>query len=234
MKVAVLVDGSFFLKRYRLIHKNDVGFAKYDSASIASDLYTIVLDHVGPGNELYRVLYYDCLPFDKAIINPISGNTVDFSKTSEARFRTALFEELKRMRKVALRLGYLKDHKTWEFHPKVTKELLAKRKLLSQLSESDVTYSITQKGVDIRIGCDIAALSYKHLVDRIVLISGDSDLVPAAKVARREGIDFILDPIWNPIDPSLLEHVDGIRSSGPRPAHARTPGPGPVGSKYLP
>ena len=33
-----------------------------------------------------------------------------------------------------------------------------------------------QKGVDLKIGIDIASLAYKKLVDQIVLISGDSDL----------------------------------------------------------
>ncbi|KKL84872.1 hypothetical protein LCGC14_1960370 [marine sediment metagenome] len=28
-------------------------------------------------------------------------------------------------------------------------------------------------------------------------ISGDSDFIPAAKLARREGLDVILDPMWN-------------------------------------
>jgi uncharacterized LabA/DUF88 family protein len=32
-------------------------------------------------------------------------------------------------------------------------------------------------------------------VQQIVLISGDEDFVPALKLARREGIDFILDPM---------------------------------------
>jgi uncharacterized LabA/DUF88 family protein len=44
------------------------------------------------------------------------------------------------------------------------------------------------------------------------LISGDSDFVPAAKLARREGIDFILDPMGQVIRDDLSEHVDGIRS----------------------
>ena len=44
---------------------------------------------------------------------------------------------------------------------------------------------------------DIASLSYKHQVDQIVLIAGDSDFVPAAKLARREGLDFVLDPLVN-------------------------------------
>ena len=43
-----------------------------------------------------------------------------------------------------------------------------------------------------------------------MLISGDSDFVPAAKLACREGIDFILDPLFNPIKPDLFEHIYGF------------------------
>ena len=64
----------------------------------------------------------------------------------------------------------------------------------------------------MKIGIDIASLSYKHQVDQIILISGDSDFVPAAKLARREGIDFILDPMWANIRDELVEHIDGLKS----------------------
>ena len=70
---------------------------------------------------------------------------------------------------------------------------------------------ITQKGVDMRIGLDIATLAERGVVNQIVMITGDSDFVPAAKHARREGIDFVLDPMWAQISSSLSEHVDGIR-----------------------
>ena len=53
---------------------------------------------------------------------------------------------------------------------------------------------------------------YKHQVDQIILISGDSDFVSASKLARREGIDFILDPLGATIKPELFEHIDGLRS----------------------
>jgi hypothetical protein len=46
--------------------------------------------------------------------------------------------------------------------------------------------------------------------ERIVLITGDSDFVPAAKLARREGLDVVLDPLWNHIAHSLHEHIDGL------------------------
>ena len=65
----------------------------------------------------------------------------------------------------------------------------------------------------MKIGVDIASLALKRFVDRIVLISGDSDFVPAAKLARREGIDFILDPMGAEVEPSLFEHIDGLESS---------------------
>lgn len=41
------------------------------------------------------------------------------------------------------------------------------------------------------------------------MISGDSDFVPAAKLARRAGIDFLLDPMWSEqISDSLSEHIE--------------------------
>lgn len=69
----------------------------------------------------------------------------------------------------------------------------------------------------MKIGLDIASLAYKKLVDQIILIAGDSDFVPAAKHARREGIDFILDPMWHTIKPDLFEHIDGLQTRVSKP-----------------
>ena len=48
----------------------------------------------------------------------------------------------------------------------------------------------------MRIGLDIASPTLKRHVDIIILVSGDADFVPAAKLARREGVQFVLDPLW--------------------------------------
>ncbi|EZP42896.1 hypothetical protein BW38_03759 [Stenotrophomonas sp. RIT309] len=48
-------------------------------------------------------------------------------------------------------------------------------------------------------------------------MAGDADFVPAAKLARREGVDFVLDPMWSSIPKGLMEHIDGVRSTCPRP-----------------
>ena len=66
----------------------------------------------------------------------------------------------------------------------------------------------------MKIGMDIASLAYKQQVEQIVLIAGDSDFVPAAKLARREAIDILLDPLDQAIKENLFEHIDGKRSCG--------------------
>lgn len=127
-------------------------------------------------------------------------------------------EQIKTKRKFALRLGELSD----EFagiglKPEATKNICAGKIEVSDLKESDLYFLLgQQKGVDMKIGLDIASLAYKKLVDQIILIAGDSDFVPAAKLARREGIDFVLDPMWASIRPNLFEHIDGLKSQ-PQP-----------------
>jgi uncharacterized LabA/DUF88 family protein len=91
----------------------------------------------------------------------------------------------------------------------VTKAILQKKRSFADLTDDDFRYDVRQKGVDMKIGIDIASLAYKKQVDKMVLISGDSDFIPAAKLARREGIDFVLDAMWLPVKASLREHVDG-------------------------
>ena len=158
---------------------------------------------------------YDCIPFEKKMHNPVSKRSIDFAKTDEAIFRHELHQKLKSKRKLALRLGKLSEHATWAIKPTKMKDFLKNPAI--PLNADDMVLDIKQKGVDMRIGLDIASLAYKQQVQRIVLFSGDSDFVPAAKLARREGIDFILDPMWNHIPPDLHEHIDGLRSVCPYP-----------------
>lgn len=216
-RTAILVDGGFFLKRYKSINK----IKKLDPIKTANDLWEMCLKHLTQAKSekynLYRIFYYDCLPYDKKHHNPITGKSIDFSKTDQYIFQHAFLEELKKKRKIALRLGVLEDRKRWIIKPAKTKELFTKKIELEDLNEDDVQFDMSQKRVDIKIGLDIASMTLKNQVDQIILVSGDSDFVPAAKLARREGIDFILDPMWNPIKPHLFEHIDGLYSKIKKP-----------------
>ena len=210
VKVAVLIDGGFFVKRFNNVFNQSRSMT---GEEVAKRLYTIVHSHVGSENILYRIFYYDCHPFDKKMHNPIGNQAVDFKTTPEYKFRTELIEALKRRRKVALRLGTLKENRSWAIYPHRVKELLSGKIEIKDLKPEDVHVELHQKGIDMKIGVDIASLALKRFVDRIVLISGDSDFVPAAKLARREGIDFILDPMGADVEPNLFEHIDGLQSS---------------------
>lgn len=129
------------------------------------------------------------------------------------KWMSQFLEELKKKRKVALRMGRIAEEQaTYTLHPEVIKELFNGKKKFDELTEKDFYLDISQKGVDMKIGLDIASMAYKKQVDQIILISGDSDFVSAAKLARREGIDFILDPLGSYIKPDLFEHIDGLRT----------------------
>jgi len=222
MRIAVFVDGAFFLKRYMRIYTSA---RTHDPATVADNLFTMALRHQDDGDDIYRIFYYDCAPFMKKAHNPIDGKCIDFSKTAQATFRLAFYEELKRLRKLALRLGTLQDGHGWEIHSRKVKELLAGTAKLEDLTENDVFYDLRQKGVDMKIGLDIASVAFKKQAQKMVLVAGDQDFVPAAKLARREGIDFILDPMWNPINPALFEHIDGLKSTCPKPRRKARSGP---------
>ena len=76
----------------------------------------------------------------------------------------------------------------------------------------------------MRIGIDIVALTLKRQVSTIVLVSGDSAFVPASKLARREGVKVVLDPLLQKVRGGLYEHVDELRPSFPHPnAQVKTP-----------
>lgn len=212
VKIAVLIDGGFFVKRFNALYNKD---RKMTGSEVADCLYTMAHKHVGVNNTLYRIFYYDCHPISKKVHNPISNRPIDFSKSPEYKFREELLEALKQKRKVALRIGELKDNNNWHIYPKKVKSLLKGEIDVKDLKEDDVYLEIRQKGIDMKIGVDIASLALKRFVDTIVLFSGDSDFVPAAKLARREGVDFILDPMNANVEPQLFEHIDGMKSVRP-------------------
>lgn len=231
-RTAILVDGAFFLKRYKSIYTKP---EDNTPQAAAKNLYTMCLSHLTEGrrdkttnsagesktntreHELYRIFYYDCEPLTKKHHYPISKKSIDFAKSEMAIFRQEFFKYLKEQRKVALRMGHLSEISGWTIKPNIMKQLLSGKRDYNSLTDDDFRLEVTQKTVDMKIGLDVASLTYKKFVDQIILVSGDSDFLPAAKLARREGIDFILDPMHKDIPADLSEHIDGKRSTCPRP-----------------
>ncbi len=212
--VAILVDAEFFIKQFRR-HKG----GETSPRDLASGLHEICHKHLSNRknthrDRLYRIIVYDCPPMMKKVHHPITNRAIDLSKSKTAKDRLQFHAELKKLRKVALRLGYIdEDNAAWSIPHATLKDLLQKKRTVDDLQDHEVNYVGRQKAVDMKIGLDIASLALKRMVDKIILIAGDSDFVPAAKLARREGVDFVLDPMWKTIKPDLQEHIDGIRTT---------------------
>ena len=207
---AILVDGGFYRRIAQRIYGDKTPQER------AHELEDYCRKHIMGSHEnrdLYRIFYYDCPPSGKQVYHPLLGKTIDLGKTEISIWMRDFLSELKAKRKFALRLGELSEDKL-EYGLKYNslKKLHSGSLSLSDLTEDDYTLNIVQKGVDMKIGVDIASLAYKKQVDQIILISGDSDFVPAAKLARREGIDFILDSMRQSIKDNLFEHIDGMQT----------------------
>lgn len=45
---------------------------------------------------------------------------------------------------------------------------------------------VEQKGVDVKLACDLVRLSARNVVHKAILVGGDSDFVPAVEIAKEE------------------------------------------------
>jgi len=223
-QIAILIDGGFFLKRIPTVCPS---VNSRDPKAVCNAISRLVTTHLRAENKitraahprslLYRVFYYDAKPYTGKTQLPISNKALDYAKTDEAVFRTALFNELRSRANTAVRLGEVRKERNWVLNEPAQKKLLNTKIEVSDLTDSDFSPGLRQKAVDMRIGLDIASITLKKQASKIILVSGDADFVPAAKLARREGVKITLDPLWQNPSADLNEHIDQLRNGTYRP-----------------
>ncbi len=154
---------------------------------------------------LHRVYFYDSKPLDGSVTNPLDGSVTDLGSSDTSSRNRSLQAHVARLPFVSMRYGELYVE-GWG---------LKKRFLLKKAGQNPVEVAaadlrpvIKQKGVDMRIGLDIASLTLKKHVQVIVLATGDSDFIPAMKFARREGAQLILIVQGKGVREGLREHAD--------------------------
>lgn len=197
MKYAILVDGGFV--------KRKLG-SRVKPAN-AQDIIQLVQQIRGheclADHDLHRVYYYDSKPLEEVVKRPLQGGEIDFGKQDLVSRMTAMHHELARASYFALRMGEL-SFNGWSVRAKI---LDSKDREIS-INSDMLQPSISQKGVDMRLGMDIAALTLKGLAGIVVLVTGDSDFVPAMKFARREGAQLFLVTLGHGVKESMREHSD--------------------------
>lgn len=214
INTAILIDGGFYRKR---AHFHCGIKSPKERADELEEFCRLLLRDKRENRRLYRIFYYDCPPISKKVYHPALNRTVDLAKKDEYKWSMEFFDELRRRRKFAVRLGKLSENTAqYLLKPESVKRLIRGSITPAELTESDFTFHVEQKGVDMRIGVDIISMALKKQVQQIILVSGDSDFVPAAKQARREGLDVILAPMGATIKPELHEHIDGLYNRIPK------------------
>jgi uncharacterized LabA/DUF88 family protein len=185
--VAVLIDGGHLRAQAKIAK------LKYEPGLIEK----AALACVHADERLLRILYYDCSQYEGRARLPVSGLHHEF-KASDQWLKDLAAKDL-----FAVRRGVLK-FRGWK--PK--KIPLAS----SPLTDADFDPDFEQKGVDMRIGLDMASFSERRSVDRLILVTGDTDCVPAMKHARKAGLQVVLVqwPKGRAI-PELAWHADYVR-----------------------
>lgn len=195
---AILIDGGFAKRKLGSAVRPATA---QDFACLVQKLQaTAPLDAM----RLHRVYYYDSVPLETAHDKPLNGGRIEFGNNPVANRSRQLFEQLAKQPFTALRLGEL-SFEGWVVSSKALNTAPGKT---LEITGDDLKPQISQKGVDMRVGMDIAALTLKKQVQAIVLVSGDSDFVPAMKFARREGANLFLAPLGQRVKPAMLEHSD--------------------------
>lgn len=155
--------------------------------------------------DIFRVLYYDCAPYQGTQTLPVSGAPFTFAGSD------LWLKDLAKRNLFAVRRGVLKFR---GYKPRATP--IASAAVGSApgtpapaLTDADFYADFEQKGVDMRIGLDIAAYSANRSVDRIVLVSNDTDCVPAMKYGRKAGLQVVIVQLPQGfVAPELLMHAD--------------------------
>ena len=201
-KTAVLIDAGFL----RTFLPTTVRFK-----TLANIIEAFALECVSgtDDEEIHRVLYYDCKPYDgsgRYRPHPIDGPRAPVSPGRRSFFNGTLTSLMSKPY-FAVRLGEI-SFDGWALSERATREIVHQRR---PLASGDFVPLLRQKGVDLRIGLDVALMAKERLVDRIVVVSGDADIVPAMKLARRAGVQVVLVSLDHSIRASLLQHADLYR-----------------------
>jgi len=197
---ALFVSGGSFMKSIVLLDGGNTRVIarkakhKYDPNYIEKMAHACLAED----ETILRILYYDCAPYNGTVKLPVSGAEKIFDGSDR------WLHELAKKDLFAIRLGVLKFR---GFQPRKIPVKSA------DLTDDDFSPAFEQKGVDMRIGLDIALYSANKLADRIILASQDTDCVPAMKLARRSGLQVVLVRFGtSSVPPELAEHADFVRN----------------------
>lgn len=184
-KIAIFVDWENVRKSvFEEAYKRTGKKIDYNDVENALKLFLSFVD--SSEEEIYRIFVYLCDPYGGVI------NGRDYKTTPVYALASKFIEDIQ-----------VKDHIA------VRKGKLAFRGL--DISNKPI---FAQKQVDMLIGLDIAHIAFNKYADRALILCFDSDIIPAMKTARINGLQVVWgwcsDILGNPPN-NLRKHADFIR-----------------------
>lgn len=155
---------------------------------------------------MLRNYFYHVNPATDVLTNPLDQASVDLAKTPIHGQHLSLIDKLEMKSNFAIRLGETVTHE-WRLGSAAMKELMRNPRAVAP---NNLVPNITQKGVNLRIGLDIARLALRKMVRVIVVVTGDSVMIPAFKFAHREGIKVYLEVMGHGVRRNLKAHADRV------------------------
>lgn len=161
---AVFIDGGYLTNVLRALGRPRLDYAQFAAWAAR-------------GYEIFRVYYYDCLPYQSA--SPTPEERIRYSNAKK------WIDTLNRLERFKVRLGRLQYRGT----------------------DDDGSPIFQQKRVDLQLGLDIASLisTNRPGISMVVLVTGDSDMIPAVTAAQEAG--------------ALVRLVHGPRDAQGRPTY---------------
>lgn len=198
-RYAILLDGGFVIKKLEVANHR---------FPVATDV-ELLCQNLRKKPELQkldllRIYFYHAQPEKDVLTNPIDKSQLNLGATKIYSNHESLLDTLELKPDFAVRLGETVTHE-WRLGSSAMKSLMKNPR---PVQPNDLVPNVTQKGVDLRIGLDISRLALREMVQVIVVVTGDSDLIPAFKFARREGLRVYLDSLGHGVRRDLKAHAD--------------------------
>lgn len=83
----------------------------------------------------------------------------------------------------------------------------------NQMSLEEFATDLDQKGIDMEVSLDMAALAMRDNVVNMMVVTKNADFIPAFRFVRMMGVRVILDTLGNKIHNELIENSDIVINS---------------------
>lgn len=157
-------------------------------------------------------------------------NKMDFIHYNYRALVASMLQPDERLVYAGYYVGVVRDTKRTADHEKTRELIKNQQKLFEQLRHADISIvkgyllehsgRFFEKGVDVRLAVDIVTMAQAKKYDTAVVISSDTDLIPAIQAAKQLKRSVVYAGFEHQPSLALIRHADRSRLMGRQEAEA--------------